>query len=86
MEKKTILELYENYADKIYDKALSKKLSNEVSFLEDKLLENLSEEQKKLLDEINTKKSEKEEIIYREMFVSAFSLATRLFVEGLKEN
>ena len=87
MKKNTILDLYNRFADEIYDQALkNNKLSNEILFLENKLIESLSEEQKEVFDKINAKRSEQEELIYKEMFISAFSLATRLFVEGLKEN
>lgn len=85
MERKTILDLYNRYADEIYSKALKDNKSlDEISSLEDKLAVSLSQEQKELLEIINKNKNknEKEEIIYQEMFISAFSLATKLFLEG----
>lgn len=83
MERKVILDLYNRYADEIYSNALKdNKLSNEISCLEDKLSKSLSDEQKEMLEIINEKENEKEEIICQEMFISAFSLATKLFLEG----
>ena len=83
MERKTILDLYNRYADEIYSKALKdNKLLDEITSLEHKLAISLSQEQKEILETINKNKNEKEEIIYQEMFISAFSLATKLFLEG----
>lgn len=86
MERKTILGLYNRYADEIYSKALKDNKSlDKISSLEDKLSKSLSDEQKEMLEIINKNKNEKEEIIYQEMFISAFSLATKLFLESSQE-
>lgn len=85
--KETILQLYDNYIDEIYT-ANSEKLevSKEISDLENEFDKTLSEEQKKLLDKIRSKESEKNELIYKQVFIFAYSLANRLMIESLTDN
>ena len=51
--------------------------------LKDKLNKTLTDQQKKLLNKINELESQRVENVYKEVFVFAYSLATKLIVEGL---
>lgn len=87
MKKEKILELYENYIDDIYSSTMNEdklKLSKEISDLTDKFYLTLTQEQEKILKELQEKEDEKQELVYRNVFVFAFSLATDLFAEGLE--
>lgn len=87
MKKEKILELYENYMDDIYSSTMNEdklKLSKEISDLTDKFYLTLTKEQEKILKELQEKEDEKQELVYRNVFVFAFSLATDLFAEGLE--
>lgn len=85
--KQTILDLYERYIDDIYKETFkSNQLTNEITALENKLDETLSEEQKLLLTKIRTKEKEQEEKICREVFSRAFSLSTKLFIESIQKD
>lgn len=84
-DKETILKLYEMYIDKIYNNALKKStISKELSDMGNQLNKSLTKEQQELFDEIIIGNHEQVELVNKEIFVSAFSLAIKLFVEGLK--
>ena len=87
MKKEKILELYENYIDAIYSSTMNEdklKLSKEISDLTDKFYLTLTKEQEKILKELQEKEAEKQELVYRNVFVFAFSLGIDLFAEGLE--
>ena len=87
MKKEKILELYENYIDDIYSSTMNEdklKLSKEISDLTDKFYLTLTKEQEKILKELQEKEDEKQELVYRNVFVFAFSLGIELFAEGLE--
>ena len=87
MKKEKILELYENYIDDIYSSTMNEdklKLSKEISDLTDKFYLTLTKEQEKILKELQEKEDKKQELVYINVFVFAFSLATNLFAEGLE--
>lgn len=85
--KKTILKLYDTFMDDIYTMTSKKyKLSKQLSDLEDSLNKTLTDEQRNLLDKINHLETEKNEETYKQVFVYAYSLATKLIVEGLDQN
>lgn len=83
--KETIEELFEQYMDNIYTETDEKlEINREISELTDKLNKTLSDEQKQLLEQINLKEDEKHDIINKNTFVFAYSLANKLFAESLK--
>jgi len=83
--KETIVEIFEQNMDNIYTDTVEKlEIEKEISDLTDELNKTLTEEQKKLLDEINQKEDEKHDIVNRNTFVFAYSLATRIIVESFK--
>ncbi len=85
--KKTILKLYDTFMDDIYTMTSKKyKLSKQLSDLEDSLNKTLTDEQRNLLDKINHLETEKNEETYKQVFVYAYSLATKLTIEGLDTN
>ena len=87
MKKEKILELYENYIDEIYSSTMNEdklKLSKEISDLTDKFYLTLTKEQEKILKELQEKEDKKQELVYRNVFLFFFSLATNLFAEGLE--
>lgn len=86
VNKKNILKLYENFVDGIYTMTNEEKnILGEIVILEDRLNATLTDEQKKLLDEIHTKENKRQEELYKNMFIEGFSLATKLFVEGMRD-
>lgn len=85
-DKKTILKLYDFFMDEIYQSVPTNQNElNEIVEIEDKLLEGLTEEQKQLVEKIREYESNRTEEVNKCVFVNAFSMATKLFVEGIKE-
>ena len=87
MENKEQIEsLYWKYREEMYHK--TKELSNlskKISTKYNKLCITLTKEEKKLLDEIQEENNIKSGIIELQVFEFAYSLATKLFVEGLNK-
>ena len=82
--KETILKLYDNFMDDIYTMPPeNKKMSEKIAVLEEKLNKTLTDEQKKLLEQIDEIETKRVENVYKEVFVFAYSLATKLIIEGL---
>ena len=82
--KETILKLYDNFIDDIY--AMTPKNNVNLSklvALEEELNKSLNDKQKELLNSINELEAQRDENVYKEIFVFAYSLATKLLVEGL---
>lgn len=85
-DKKTILDLYYKMSEEVYEVTPEiKKILKETIEITDKLRSTLTEEQKRLLDKVIEKESERGEVVGKQIFVKAFSFATKLFEEGLKE-
>jgi len=83
--KETIEEIFEQNMDKIYTDTVEKlEINKEISDLTDELNKTLTDEQKKLLDEINQKEDEKRDIINKNTFVFAYSLAVKSIIQSLK--
>lgn len=86
--KQQIEKLYWKHREEMYHKTdelsnLSKKISTKYN----KLCKTLSKDEKKLLDKMQEEENIKSGIIELQVFEFAFSLATKLFAEGLgKEN
>lgn len=84
-DKKTLEELFECNMDKIYTETDEKlEINKQISELTDELNKTLTDEQKKLLDEINQKEDEKRDIINKNTFVFAYSLAVKSIIQSLK--
>ena len=83
--KETIEEIFEQNMDKIYTDTVEKlEINKEISDLTDELNKTLTDEQKKLLEEINQKEDEKRDIINKNTFVFAYSLAVKSIIQSLK--
>ena len=84
-DKKTLEELFECNMDKIYTETDEKlEINKQISELTDELNKTLTDEQKKLLDEINQKEDEKRYIINKNTFVFSYSLAVKSIIQSLK--
>lgn len=83
--KETIIEIFEQNMDNIYTETVEKlEIEKEIASLEEELYKILSAEQLELINEINQKENMKHDIINRNVFVFAYSLATKSIIEGLK--
>ena len=83
----TILKLYDKYTNDIYSMTQDNlEISKKIVELENLLLPTLSEEQKELLKKINTYKNDKTDILTKETFKFAYSLATNLIIESIKNS
>lgn len=84
MKKEQIESLYWKYREEMYHKTdeLSK-LSKNISTKYNKLCETITKDEKKLLDKMQEEENIKSGIIELQVFEFAFSLATKLFIEGL---
>lgn len=85
---KTILKLYEKYIDDIYSSITYENLeiSKKVLEFENILLSTLNQEQKELLNKISNLENDRTDLITKETFKFAYSLATNLIVESLKNH
>lgn len=86
--KETICKLYDMYMDEIYENTVENiEQSEEIAELEELLNNILTEEQKKVLNELQEHQyefdKERNELINKNTFVFAFSLAIKLFTEAL---
>ena len=84
-KKKEILELYNRYADKILveDEEILE-IKESLASKEEELLNTFSEDQKKIFNNFLELQNERNEMMNKNVFISGFSLATKLFSEGLK--
>lgn len=84
-DKKEIENLYLKYSNEILkeDEELSS-ISKSLALKQEELLKSLSKEQSDLLKEVLELQTERSEKISRNSFIFSFSLATKLFTEGLK--
>ena len=81
--KETILQLYETFIDEIYTMTVSKlEVTKKIDEQETLLRETLTEKQKEIINKLNNYENEKNELVNQNTFVYAFSLATKLFLEG----
>ena len=82
---KTILKLYDKYIDDIYSITKDNiEISKKVVELENILLPTLTKEQKDLLNQISNLENDRTDVLTKETFKFAYSLATNLIVESLK--
>lgn len=84
---KTILKLYDKYIDDIYSMTKDNiEISKKVVELENVLLPTLTKEQKELLNQISNLENDRTDILTKNTFKFAYSLATNLIVESLKNH
>jgi len=82
--KEAIVELFEANAKEIYEgKGICKNISSKITRMEREICKHLTEEQQLDYEEIKELESQKNSEINKNMFVYAYSLATRLIIEGL---
>ena len=88
MNKEQIESLYWKFREEMYHKTDEiTNISKNISTKYNKLCITLTKDEKNLLDEMQEEENIKSGIIELQVFEFAFSLATRLFAEGLgKEN
>ena len=86
--KNSISDLYEKYIDDIYSSITYEnlKISKKVLEFENILLSTLNQEQKELLNKISNLENDRTDLITKETFKFAYSLATNLIVESLKNH
>lgn len=81
---KTILKLYDKYIDDIYSMTKDNiEISKKVVELENVLLPTLTKEQKELLNQISNLENDRTDILTKNTFKFAYSLATNLIVESI---
>lgn len=84
--KSTILKLYEDNIDKIYSKSVENlETMKNISEKTEKLTNGLNKEQQIIFNEITNLENEKNEIIFKNIFVEAFSMATNIILENLNK-
>ena len=85
-DNKTILKLYDTYINDIYDMTPENlEISKKVVEFENLLLPTLTKEQKELLNKISDFENDRTDVLTKETFKFAYSLATNLIVESLKD-
>lgn len=86
--KNSISDLYEKYIDDIYSSITYENLeiSKKVLEFENILLSTLNQEQRELLNKISDLENDRTDLITKETFKFAYSLATNLIVESLKKH
>lgn len=81
--KSTILKLYEDNIDEIYSKSIENlETMKNISEKTEKLTNGLNKEQQIIFNEITNLENEKNEIIFKNIFVEAFSMATNIILES----
>lgn len=85
--KEAIIDLYDKYTNEIY-KVSSEELNllKEISNIEYKLNETFKDEQRQLFYEIQNLMNQKNELVNKQIFTFAYSLASRLCIEALIDN
>ena len=84
MNKEQIESLYWKFREEMYHKTDEiTNISKNISTKYNKLCITLTKDEKNLLDEIQEEENIKSGIVELQVFEFAFSLATKLFVEGL---
>lgn len=84
--KSTILKLYEDNIDEIYSKSIENlETMRNISEKTEKLTNGLNKEQQIIFNEITNLENEKNEIIFKNIFVEAFSMATNIILESLNK-
>lgn len=84
-DKKEIENLYLKYSNEMLkeDEKITS-ISKKIALKQDELLKTLTKEQSDLFNEILELQTERGEEVNKNTFIFSFSLATKLFTEGLK--
>lgn len=84
--KENILKLYDNFIDAVYTETLNRsEYTNKIKDIENIFKEKLTLSQIEMLDLINSYQQKQNEEMYKNIWIKAYSLATKLIIEGLKE-
>ena len=84
-DKKEIENLYLKYSNEMLkDNEEIASISKTLALKQDELLKTLTKEQEDLFNEILELQAERGGEVNKDIFIFAFSLATKLFTEGLK--
>lgn len=84
-DKKEIENLYLKYSNEMLkDNEEISSITNKLALKQDELLKTLTKEQANLFNEVLELQSERGERVSKNTFIFSFSLATKLFTEGLK--
>lgn len=84
--KDKIIELYYLYGEDLYDNTeINNKFLKEITTREEELFNTLTEEQKKIFNEIDYFRLENNEETDKRLFAYAFSLGVRLVLESLNK-
>lgn len=84
-DKEEIINLFESKVEEIYQITPEKQLiNNKISKELEIFIDSLDNDQKEIFNKIQEYETEKDDLVHKQIFVYAFSLATKLFTEGLK--
>lgn len=87
MSKESIEELFELHREKMYKKTDEiSEITKQIISNSDNLMEKLSEEDWKCVNEIMELQNVRSGMVQKEVFIYAFSLAIKLFAEGLSKD
>lgn len=87
MSKENIEQLFELHREKMYKKTDEiSEITKQIISNSDNLMEKLSDEDWKCVNEIMELQNVRSGMVQKEVFVYAFSLATKLFTEGLSKD
>lgn len=87
MKEEIILKIYDKLKDEIFIMSDEEKEKvNELDMKVNEFLDNLEDNKKKQLEDINILNSERNDIVHKKIFQYAFSLAFQLAVESLNNN
>lgn len=87
MKEEIILKIYDKLKDEIFIMSDEEKEKvNELDMKVNEFLDNLEDNKKKQLEDINILNSERNDIVHKKIFQYAFSLAFQLAVESLKND
>lgn len=82
--KKAIIDLFERYEEDIYTVTKKdKEIVNEICKIEEKFYDGLTNEQKEVYEKLDDLKLQSCALEDKKIFVYAYSLATKLIIEGL---
>lgn len=87
MSKENIEQLFELHKENMYKKTDEiSEITKQIIYNSENLMEDLSKEDWKCVNEIMELQNVRSGLIQKQVFVYAFSLATKLFTEGLSKD
>lgn len=85
--KEKILKLYEDNIDEIYSKAVERlELPKKIVRETERFTVSLDKKQQHIFNNILSLECEKNEVIYKNIFVEAFNLATNIILESINKS